>query len=93
MREKKKEHLFGKHIMQHRAWVKLQYMENKNAVTLIIQYSAFLVDFLQKISEELCTIYHKLLVLLYETLDEGASTLISWARYLTNKQTKKNGKL
>lgn len=52
---KKKEHLFGKHIMQHRAWVKLQYMESKNAVTLIIQYRAFLVDFLQKFSEELCT--------------------------------------
>lgn len=34
-------------------------------------------------------IYHKLLVLLLETLDEGASTLISWARYLTNKQTKR----
>lgn len=69
--------------------MKLQYIESTNTVTLIIRYSAFLVDFLQNFSEELCMIYHKLLVLLLETLDEGVSTLISWARYLTNKQTKR----
>lgn len=62
--------MFGKQITEHRVRVNLHYLYSTNAVTLITQHSAILVNFLEKFSEELYMIYHELLVPLLETLDE-----------------------
>lgn len=66
----KKEHLFGKQIMEHSIEVNLHYLYSTNAVTLITEHNVILANFLEKFNEELYIVYHELLVPLLETLDE-----------------------